>query len=567
MTSSSSAPPREIAGFRPFAVLSRRHGAATYKAFWPERRAMVLLKVLAPTAGDADAARFAETARLLAGVDHPNVAALLASGEDETGRPWIATAFVDGQPLDEALAAGPLPPALAAFVGREALAGLAAAHAAGALHRDLKPANFLLSADGRVVLVDFGFASTTEAEPGASEVRGTPGYLAPELVGGAAPSAASDLFALGCALAEAATGRPAFPPTLDAALHHDAAAALAQDPRLDPALAAALAPLLASAAADRPPSADAARERWERATALLGPATVTDLAAYLDDPTAYVAPDRPATPPDLPEATAPPAARPSRVRWMPAVLLALVVVGLVALWPSRDAAPETERPATSARPRAEARSALPDDDVSPPRRQEGEALSEGDETGGAVEGPTPPLAAPPADASPSRPAAEGVVDEAGAAVDMPLAAGALTVTVEPWAHVEVDGARVGTTPLRAGLALPPGEHAVVLRHPDFPDYRTRVVVLPGGTAALAVSLWDTVGRLSLDVRPWAVVSVDGVVRDTLPPQRRPLVLAPGTHRLRLEHPALGAREADVRVAPGEARTLRFDLTQPPDDGP
>jgi hypothetical protein len=140
----------------------------------------------------------------------------------------------------------------------------------------------------------------------------------------------------------------------------------------------------------------------------------------------------------------------------------------------------------------------------------------------------------------------------------PEAGGQLTVAVEPWAEVWVDGRAVGTTPLGAPLALSAGPHRVVLRNPDFPEHVAQIVVPSGGSERLAVSLWSLVARVSVEVSPWAEVSVDGRPVGTTP-LRRPLVLAPGTHVLTLVHPTLGEREERITVDAGESRTVRVRM--------
>jgi serine/threonine-protein kinase len=144
--------------------------------------------------------------------------------------------------------------------------------------------------------------------------------------------------------------------------------------------------------------------------------------------------------------------------------------------------------------------------------------------------------------------------------------GVLVIVAEPWARVRVDGEAVGTTPLGA-LTLAAGRHVVTLDNPDFPTHSVEVAVEGGEEARLAVSLWELVGRVSLVVSPWAEVAVDGRYWDTVPPQERPLVLVPGTHRLTFTHPALGTRETTLRIAAGESRTLRVNLNVPSEAAP
>lgn len=127
---------------------------------------------------------------------------------------WLATAFVPGPSLEEAVARhGRLPTRSVRVLGRMLAAALREVHAAGLVHRDVKPANVLLAVDGPR-LIDFGIARATDetAITSADMVVGTPGFLSPEQAEarGAAVGPASDIFSLGCLLAYAAGGRPPF---------------------------------------------------------------------------------------------------------------------------------------------------------------------------------------------------------------------------------------------------------------------------------------------------------------------------------------------------------------------
>ena len=72
---------------------------------------------------------------------------------------------------------------------------------------------------------------------------------------------------------------------------------------------------------------------------------------------------------------------------------------------------------------------------------------------------------------------------------MAAAPGMLSVTVKPWAEVTVDGKAIGKTPIRS-VSLPPGEHVVMLNHPDYELLRRIVQIQPGAKAALTVDLRD-----------------------------------------------------------------------------
>lgn len=138
----------------------------------------------------------------------------VTGADPDAAEPWLATAFVPGPSLGEAVAQhGPLPARSVRVLGRMLATALREVHAAGLVHRDVKPANVLLAVDGPR-LIDFGIARATDetAITSADLVVGTPGFLSPEQAEarGAAVGPASDVFSLGCLLAYAVTGRPPF---------------------------------------------------------------------------------------------------------------------------------------------------------------------------------------------------------------------------------------------------------------------------------------------------------------------------------------------------------------------
>jgi len=141
----------------------------------------------------------------------PGVARLVDADADAPS-PWLATEYVPGPSLAEAVVrSGALPVGAVRAAGSALARALAAVHAAKVLHRDLKPANVLLGADGPK-LIDFGIAHAFEAtaltETGL--VVGSPGFMSPEhLTGSRAVVPASDVFCLGAVLAFAAGGRGA----------------------------------------------------------------------------------------------------------------------------------------------------------------------------------------------------------------------------------------------------------------------------------------------------------------------------------------------------------------------
>ncbi|WP_210588580.1 bifunctional serine/threonine-protein kinase/ABC transporter substrate-binding protein [Streptomyces sp. GESEQ-35] len=204
--------PSSIAGFR----LLRRLGAGGMGVVYLGRTdagALAAIKVIrGESAGDDDfRARFAREVELARRVDSPWVVSVL-DADAEAREPWLATVFVPGPSLAEAVAEhGPLPTSAVRVLGGSLAEALDAVHTAGLVHRDVKPGNVLLALDGPR-LIDFGIARAADDTvlTASGVVVGTPGFLAPEQAEGRPASSASDVFALGCVLAYASTGTPPF---------------------------------------------------------------------------------------------------------------------------------------------------------------------------------------------------------------------------------------------------------------------------------------------------------------------------------------------------------------------
>jgi serine/threonine protein kinase len=172
----------------------------------------VAVKILkADDGGPELARRFAEEARLLAAVGHPNLLPLWDAGR-HGGCRYLVMPLIHGEDLARIIRRGPLPPPEAARVGAALADALDHIHARGIVHRDLKPANVLVEPDGGIFLADFGIAHAWDGpvHTAVGRVVGTAGYMAPEQAQGLGAQPASDVFSLGLILLEALTGRPEY---------------------------------------------------------------------------------------------------------------------------------------------------------------------------------------------------------------------------------------------------------------------------------------------------------------------------------------------------------------------
>jgi transcriptional regulator with XRE-family HTH domain/tRNA A-37 threonylcarbamoyl transferase component Bud32 len=210
--------PSRIGSFR---LLSRLGGGAMGEVFLAASRAgrpVAVKRVRAEYARDVVfRARFAKEVAAVRAVTGGHAPALI-DADTEAERPWMATAYVPGPSLAQAVdLTGALPEPLVLALGGAIAEALAAIHAAGIVHRDLKPSNILLDRDGPKV-IDFGISRALDGTAlTATGMRvGTAAYTAPELAAHRRTRPAGDVFALGCVLAYAATGVTPFGEGADA---------------------------------------------------------------------------------------------------------------------------------------------------------------------------------------------------------------------------------------------------------------------------------------------------------------------------------------------------------------
>ena len=181
-----------------------------------ERR--VSLKVL-PTEFARDEqriARFELEARAVAALCHPGIAVLYEIGEAD-GTRYLAMEYVEGRPLQEQLAAGPLSKNCLIDYTIQIADALEHAHRRGILHRDIKPANVMVTPEGRVKLLDFGLAKLLKSEQETRSALTAPGtwmgtlqYCAPEILRGREADRRSDLYSLGIVVYQMSCGHLPF---------------------------------------------------------------------------------------------------------------------------------------------------------------------------------------------------------------------------------------------------------------------------------------------------------------------------------------------------------------------
>jgi len=198
-----------------------------YRARDPKLGRDVAIKVLPEVfAGDvARMARFQREAKVLASLDHPNIASIYGL-EDSGGTRALVMQLVEGPTLADRIKQGPIPVDEAVRIARQIADALEYAHERGIIHRDLKPANVKVTNDDAVKVLDFGLAKALEGDPSSIDIStsptisrmatqagvllGTAAYMSPEQAKAKTVDRRADIWAFGCVLYEMLTGKQAF---------------------------------------------------------------------------------------------------------------------------------------------------------------------------------------------------------------------------------------------------------------------------------------------------------------------------------------------------------------------
>lgn len=212
---------RQHGQYRILSVLGAGGMGEVYRAHDSKLGRDVAIKVL-PETSENDAgrmARFEQEARVLASLNHPNIASIYGL-EESGGVRALVMELVRGRTLAERIAAGPIRLEDALSIARQICDAVACAHAQGIIHRDLKPANIMITDSGIVKVLDFGLAKLTAEDANgdtaslprtdSGTVVGTIAYMSPEQLRGLPLDPRADLFSLGAVLYEMTTRERAF---------------------------------------------------------------------------------------------------------------------------------------------------------------------------------------------------------------------------------------------------------------------------------------------------------------------------------------------------------------------
>ncbi|MHC4567682.1 MAG: protein kinase domain-containing protein [Planctomycetota bacterium] len=218
--SPAAGPGGRIGPFRIERELGRGGAGVVYLAHDTKLDRSVAIKSVPAELADDPAAqsRFLREAKLLASLNHPNIAAIHEELKEAEGAVYLVLEYVPGQTLGERIAKGGLALKETLSIACEIADAVSYAHDKGVIHRDLKPGNIKITPEGRIKVLDLGIAkmigapspaAVTITEPG--QVIGTPGYMSPEQASGNPADHRTDIWSFGCILYEMLTGTCPFP--------------------------------------------------------------------------------------------------------------------------------------------------------------------------------------------------------------------------------------------------------------------------------------------------------------------------------------------------------------------
>ena len=348
---------QQISSYRLESELARGGMGIVYRGVHTVFEEVVAIKAIFPelTLNPELRARFVNEAKIQRRLQHPNIVQIREFLIDQE-RFYIVMELIEGETLAQQLKrlGAPLVAEEALEIFRQALQGLAFAHAQGVIHRDMKPSNIMLTREGAAKLTDFGIARAVGVAglTRTGTVLGTPAYMAPEQVKGHQVDKRSDIYSLGVTLYEMMTGRVPFENPVDSDSDYHVMRAHIEEPPLPPSRLVATVPSFIEAAilkamAKQPEGRFASCEEFEAAlVSQAQPATIEITPARPPSIAPERAlPEQSALPTEVAPQPTPAKIKPKADYWRAAlVLAAALAVGGYWLYRVQSGPPRTETP-------------------------------------------------------------------------------------------------------------------------------------------------------------------------------------------------------------------------------
>ncbi len=570
---------KQIGHYTIIAKLGEGGMGVVYLAEDLELRRKVALKLLSPhyTSNPDAKARFKREAQAAAALTQPNIVTIYEVGE-HGNQSYIAMEYVEGESLADLMSRQRLTVEESIAIVIQLCQGLSKAHRAGIVHRDLKPANILIDKDGQVKIVDFGLARISDVSKLTldGKVMGTPNYMSPEQVKGETSDRRSDIFSVGIILYELLTGECPF--------------------RGDQQLA-----VLYAIAHEAPlPLAHYLQNISGELQSIIDKALQKDLASRYQNIDELLNDLQRELPPDHQtlHRTGQPAIS-GRSRFLQPArsggftrrygrLMILALLGIAVVIPAAFFVPDYFKPAQQqASATMEAMLTITTTPVG------ATVFLDGDSAG------VTPLRFPSAangkvalrllmqnyatidtlitlnnglDSTFSfslNPLVNNSIEQqsALASVQKPASPivsasiGTLRIISDPQgAEIFINGSTAGTTPY-SNQNMKAGEYKITLRKKGYDEYSTSVSVSHRQVSEVNAKLAALMGRLSIQVKPFGSIIIDGTLRQEDSDVQSIIELQAGVHKVKAQHPTFGIWEKSITVESGQVADVVVDFNK------
>ncbi len=532
-----------------------QHGPITrvYKAFQLELQRPVLVKQLNPDriADEELVERFRQEGLILAQINSPHVITVFDFGFED-GVPFLVTEFIEGSTLAELIQrCGGLPWDIGLYITEQLAHGLMAIHHQNIVHRDIKPDNIFISNEGDVKLGDLGFSAPLQSVE--ESIQGTPAYLAPEIVIGEPVDFRSDIYSLGLVAYEMLTGQNPFAgESMGVILNRIVNLKPMTIHKVKPDVPDDLSQLIAKMMARQP------EERFQTTHDLIqsieqwrndkGIHIAQEcLIRFIENPEQY----RPAS--NSPKQSLPLSPPKPKHYRLPALAIATIIVMAVLFLIAKNwnkahhlspAASDTTRVAQSEMQKMPKQA----DSISVALDHQKKGTERPQKNFG--EGETTPA---------------GEIRSADTNKSVwknEFSADTVIITTDPRAFIYRQGVSLGIAPLKIAVDRRDEKLELEFRSPGFPAIHKIVNITPPDVQNIHINLWKEVGYFEIDIIPWGVIWIDGDSVDVTP-LNRPIILAPGNHKLMVRHPTLKGITEPFYIAMGETLKKSIQLHRLP----
>lgn len=537
--------------------------ATSLEAYQDTLHRTVFIKLLKPMVKEHErwVERFKREAQVCAQLKNPNIVGVYTIGE-EKGYTYMAQEFVSGLSLQELLKQViVISPRIAFEIVRQICLALQTAHQNDVIHRDIKPGNILIDIHGQVKLTDFGLAYLGEdaALTQQGNILGTPAYMAPEQITGDRLTPAADFFSLGATLYEMLTGHRSFAgesysACIQKIMNENPAPPSQLQADISEQQDTFILQLVEKEPDKRPQDVSQLLEQLQSIADPESPALVqAELATlirkyYKSEKSKSLLLDTQAIPVER-----------SKKKWMligiPALLILFILLG-IQLTDIPFTAPDKSEPpvmndslATGIGKQFSGKHALQQPKSAGPDKLPVER-----------EEPTKPNDSPIKKNHKTNKNSDTQNSAAKTSEHLKAAKPTLELDIQPWARVELDGIVIDSMLNSTQLTLKPGNHQLVLIHPQFSPKVIQLKLEPGQERTISYSFLQDAGFLTIEVRPWAEVYIDSKAIDTTP-LNRAIVLSSGQHLLELKNPYYDGYRQMITITAGDTMHIKQTLTK------